>query len=63
MDVLWQYLAFVNVVGFILFCYDKFLAKAHQRRIPESALMAVAAIGGAAGCWLAMCFVRHKTRK
>ncbi|WP_343252664.1 DUF1294 domain-containing protein [Ligaoa zhengdingensis] len=63
MKFFWNYLAVVNVVGFVLYGYDKFLAKAHQRRIPERILLLAAAAGGSPGCWLAMVLFRHKTRK
>ena len=58
-----QYLAAINVICFVAFAYDKFLAKAHWRRVPEATLLFLSAIGGAAGGLLAMGLVRHKTRK
>ncbi|WP_312642573.1 DUF1294 domain-containing protein [Hydrogenoanaerobacterium sp.] len=63
MNYFLEYLAISNVVGFVLFGYDKFLAKARQRRIPESTLMIVAAIGGSVGCYVSMMLFHHKTRR
>lgn len=62
MNYFLEYLAIINVVGFVMFGYDKFLAKARQRRIPESTLMTVAAMGGSVGCYASMMLFRHKTR-
>ena len=61
--LLFNYLAALNIICFVVFAYDKFLAKVHWRRIPEATLLTLAALGGAAGGWLAMGLVRHKTRK
>lgn len=63
MNYFFEYLGVVNIVGFVLFGYDKFLAKARQRRIPEATLFLAAWLGGAAGCWVGMTLFRHKTRR
>ena len=63
MNYIFEYWAAVNIIGFVMFGYDKFLAKARQRRLPEATLMTISFIGGAVGCWLGMMFFRHKTRK
>ncbi|PYI56578.1 DUF1294 domain-containing protein [Paenibacillus flagellatus] len=62
MAVLLLYLLVVNAVGFFLFGYDKVRAVRGGRRVPEKRLFLVAAIGGAAGAWIAMRSFRHKTK-
>ena len=57
------YLSLINLIAFALCVYDKRAAIAHRRRIPEKTLFVVAIIGGAAGFWLGMLLVRHKTRQ
>jgi len=56
------YLIVVNVLAFLLYGIDKRRALRHQWRIPESTLLALAAIGGSVGAWLAMRLFHHKTR-
>ncbi len=52
----------VNLTAFILFGVDKRRARRHMRRIPESTLMGVSALGGALGALLGMRVFHHKTR-
>ncbi len=56
------YLAAVNVVTFGLFAYDKYCATHDNRRVRESTLLIMAAIGGTVGAGAAMKICRHKTR-
>lgn len=56
-----SYLAFVNVVTFILYGLDKFKAKKEMWRIPENSLMTLAVLGGSIGAWIAMKTWHHKT--
>jgi len=56
------YLLAINVIAFMMMRTDKGYAKHRKRRIPESRLLGVAAIGGALGAWLAMSMYRHKTK-
>ena len=56
------YLLLINAVGFLLMLVDKFKAKKNLWRIPEAALMTVAALGGSIGSLLGMYTVRHKTK-
>ncbi|EMT52952.1 hypothetical protein I532_09242 [Brevibacillus borstelensis AK1] len=52
----------VNVYAFMVTANDKRYAKQGRLRIPESGLLLVAALGGAAGTWAGMLFFRHKTK-
>lgn len=61
MEILFYYLAVINVTGFVLMAVDKLLAKTGKRRISEKALLITAIIGGSAGVILAMYIFRHKT--
>lgn len=56
------YLPLINLLGFVLMCADKRLARRHKRRIPERTLLGVALLGGSLGSLLGMYGVRHKTR-
>ena len=52
------------LVGAVLMIYDKWAAKHRTHaRIPEAALLFLAAIGGAPAMCAAMYVFRHKTRK
>ncbi len=57
------YLVVINVVGFVAFGWDKFCAVHDMYRTPESTLLMIAAIGGAAGSIAGQRLFRHKTRK
>ena len=57
------YLILVNLVSFIAFGVDKWKAKRHRWRIPESTLLALSLAGGWLGALLGMRVFRHKTRK
>lgn len=56
------YLMLVNLGGFILMGWDKFMAEMGKTRIPEKALFLTALVGGSIGAWLGMQTFRHKTR-
>lgn len=62
MRYLMAYLSIINALSLALMLADK--EKAHHKRwrIPEQRLLAVAALGGSAGCLLGMYLFRHKTR-
>lgn len=51
----------VNLVTFIIYGVDKWLAWRGSRRIPESTLLGLAAIGGSIGAWAGMHAWHHKT--
>jgi len=57
------YLAAVNLASVLLFAWDKYCAERDLRRIPESTLLTLAAIGGSVGAIAAQQRLRHKTRK
>lgn len=62
MKYLLIYLVITNIIAFIVWCTDKYLACAGKRRICEKALFLWALIGGSIGSLCAMHLVRHKTR-
>ncbi len=59
---LFIYLAIINVVAFIVWCTDKYLAVKQKYRISEKALFLWALAGGSLGSLCAMHMVRHKTK-
>jgi len=59
---IWGFIAFINVLSFVLFAVDKFQAKSKGWRISEKVLLTLSALGGAVGGWFAMEIFRHKTK-
>ncbi|MBQ1838102.1 MAG: DUF1294 domain-containing protein [Ruminococcus sp.] len=57
------YLLAVNFFAFCMTVFDKRRAIRGGRRVRESTLLTVAAIGGSVGMFLTMRAIRHKTRK
>ena len=55
--------AVISTFAFILFGWDKLMAKLNRSRIPELGLLAAALFGGGAGALLGMLLFRHKIRK
>ena len=53
----------VNLSAFGIMASDKSRAAAEKSRVPESALLTLALIGGSPGVMLAMKMFRHKTKK
>lgn len=62
MKSLFLYLIIANLIVFFLFGIDKWKAKVHHWRIPESALLLSALIGGSLGALAGMMLFRHKTK-
>ena len=62
-NVLLIYLEAVNLLTLAVYGFDKYRAKVHRERIPEAALMGLAAIGGSVGALAGMRLFRHKIRK
>lgn len=56
------YLIIINAAGFLLMLADKRNAWQDVWRIPETALIGTAAMGGSIGVLTGMYLVRHKTR-
>ena len=57
------YLILINLLGLVLYGWDKAKLKGKGiRRIPERSLLWVARLGGGLGCWLGMMLFRHKTQ-
>ena len=61
-QILLVYLLLINALGFLLMLVDKYKAKRNLWRIPEKALMGIAAIGGSFGAIAGMNLFRHKTK-
>ena len=53
----------VSLLTFLLFGWDKLMAKTGHSRIPEMGLLAATFFGGGAGALLGMLLFRHKIRK
>ena len=57
------WLGVTSALALALFGWDKLMAKARRRRIPEAALLGCALLGGGLGALLGMLLFRHKIRK
>ncbi len=57
------WLVAISVITFLVFAYDKGMAKMGRGRVPEAVLLGLAAIGGSPGALVAMPVLRHKTAK
>jgi uncharacterized membrane protein YsdA (DUF1294 family) len=57
------YLGVLNLATFAIFGFDKAAAVAKRPRVPERALLTLAALGGSPAALLARPAFRHKTRK
>ena len=58
-----KYLLLINIISFIIYGIDKFLAIRHWYRISEFILLCFGFIGGVIGSILGMIFFNHKTNK
>ncbi len=56
------YLGVVNLLAVFVVIWDKRKARRGEWRVRESALLALAAIGGSPGMYIAMRRIRHKTK-
>ena len=61
---LWAALGVMNLVTFIVYAYDKRIARQNRgkRRVPERTLLLLAFFGGFLGAALGMSVCRHKTK-
>jgi len=57
------YFVFINILTFVIYAIDKFLAKGSKSRISERELHTFSIIGGFLGATLSMAIFRHKTSK
>jgi len=62
-NLLWYYLAAINLALFLAMGYDKGAALRHRRRVPEATLFALALPGGSLGGLCGMLLFHHKIRK
>lgn len=62
---LWAALGLMNLVTFIVYAYDKHIARQQKgkRRVPERTLLLLAFLGGCVGAALGMSLCRHKTKQ
>jgi uncharacterized membrane protein YsdA (DUF1294 family) len=58
-----QWLALTSLAAMALFVVDKHAAMHDHRRVSEATLLGVALLGGWPGAWLALWWLRHKSRK
>ena len=57
------WLIIINLITVILTAYDKIAAKKFKHsRIPENTLIYLGILGGAAGEYITMLIIRHKTK-
>lgn len=53
----------INLIAFVFYGFDKVMAKAHRRRVPERVLLMIGIFGGAFGALIGMILFRHKIRQ
>lgn len=61
LQILLIYLVTINAASFVIYGIDKWKAKRSRWRIPETALLVLAVLGGSMGAWLGMQVWHHKT--
>lgn len=59
---IWVWLFVINIMTLITYGIDKHKAVHHKWRIPEDALIGMAAIGGGIGALIGMHIFHHKTK-
>ena len=62
MKYFYLYLLAINLTAFLVFGWDKLMAKLGKRRVPERTLFLLAGLLGSVGAWLGMQIFRHKTK-
>ncbi len=63
MKYITYYLIIINIISFILFAIDKFLAIKQKRRVRNSTLLGLSILGGSIGSIFGMYTFRHKTQR
>lgn len=58
-----NFLLAINAITFLVYGYDKYLAKNNKWRISENSLLLLAFLCGSIGAILAMLIFKHKTAK
>ena len=61
-ELIYWYLAIINIVVLVVYGGDKLFAKLGGWRVPEKILLLFALLGGSVGALLVMQIFRHKTR-
>lgn len=61
-EIFYTYLFIINLITFLVYCWDKHNAVYSKWRIPEAVLWMLAIIGGAYGASMGMLLFRHKTK-
>ena len=56
------FFAVMTFAAFAVTMYDKLAAQTGKRRVPEKTLMLIGFFGGAAGMYVTMHLIRHKTK-
>lgn len=62
MEYMFIYLIVLNIIGFLIMGFDKWLAIHNRSRVREATLFTTAFIGGSVGVYLGMFAFRHKTK-
>ncbi len=62
-DYILGYLIGINILTFLVFGYDKWMAAGNAWRTPEKVLWLLSLLGGSLGAIIGMKTFRHKTRK
>ena len=64
---LWQWIGLIimvfNLLTFVVYWFDKWMARSQGWRIPELVLWGLALVGGSIGALLAVELLHHKNRK
>ncbi len=58
-----RYIIIINIITFLVYGLDKYLAYKEKRRVSEKLLLTLALCFGIIGAILAMKIFRHKTKK
>ena len=62
MELVYYYIAGINILTFFVYGIDKWKAKNNKWRISEATLLTLAVIGGSIGAWMGMRVWHHKTK-